>query len=188
MLERVLRQVLVTMVILSALCLSQAALAVVEIYEFEQPRDRARYDAFVEEMRCPKCQNQNLAGSDSPIAKDLRRELYRLLDEGRSDKEIVDFMVARYGDYILYRPKLQANTLMLWLIPALLLLAGLWLLLSVLRARRRAPADSLLTDEGSPIAAGDLSQDEQRRLTALLGEQAESGECQPIESNGVETD
>ncbi len=76
------------------------ALAAVDVREFDNETDRARYQSFIDELRCPKCQNQNLAGSDAPIAKDLRDQVYRLIEEGRSDKEIVDFMVERYGDSI----------------------------------------------------------------------------------------
>src|SRR5690625_1667978 len=86
-------------------------------YEFDNEVDRKRYVSFIEEMRCPKCQNQNLSGSDSPIAADLRRELYFLIQDGRSDMEIVDFMVERYGEYILYRPRLSSATVLLWFGP-----------------------------------------------------------------------
>src|SRR5690625_4639181 len=86
----------------------------IDAYEFDNEVDRKRYVSFIEEMRCPKCQNQNLSGSDSPIAADLRRELYFLIQDGRSDMEIVDFMVERYGEYILYRPRLSSATGLLW--------------------------------------------------------------------------
>ena len=98
--------------------LSLPAAAVVDTYEFDDEVTRQRYLSFVEELRCPKCQNQNLAGSDSPIAADLRRELYLQLEAGRSDKEIIDFMVARYGDYVLYRPPVKSSTVLLWVLPA----------------------------------------------------------------------
>ncbi len=77
-----------------------------------------RYQKFIEELRCPKCQNQNLAGSNSPISEDLRREIYRLIDDGKSDTEIVQFMLDRYGDFILYRPRLTSETAILWAAPA----------------------------------------------------------------------
>lgn len=116
---------------------SFSAQAVVDIYEFDNDVTRERYLSFIEEMRCPKCQNQNLAGSDSPIASDLRRELYRLLMEDKSDKEIVDFMVARYGDYVLYRPQIKGNTALLWGLPAGLLLFGLVMVGFTVRQRRQ---------------------------------------------------
>ena len=90
------------------LCLfSSLSMAVVETYDFDNEVDRNRYHQFVDELRCPKCQNQNLAGSNAPIAKDLRRELHRLLQDGQTDTQIVDFMVDRYGDFVLYRPRLM---------------------------------------------------------------------------------
>jgi cytochrome c-type biogenesis protein CcmH len=120
--------------------------AVVEIYEFDDDVTRQRYQSFIEELRCPKCQNQNLAGSDSAIAQDLRRELHRLLEDGQSDKEIIDFMVSRYGDYVLYRPQLKRNTMMLWGLPLILLLIGAVTVVLVVRVRNRK-VDVSITDE-----------------------------------------
>lgn len=147
-------------------CTAQAA---IEVYEFEDDELRARYQVFVEEMRCPKCQNQNLAGSDSPIAADLRRELHRLLNEGKSDEEITDFMVARYGDFILYKPRVQSSTLMLWLTPLVLFGLGIavviWFALSgrkqahVISDEERARLDALIANtaraKGTSSVPGD---------------------------------
>jgi len=131
--------------------------ALVEVYQFDSDQQRQRYQSFVDDLRCPKCQNQNLAGSDSPIASDLRRELHELLKNGMSDKEIVDFMVDRYGDYVLYSPRLQPNTWLLWFAPlALLLVGGLVIALIVRRRNASAP-------ERTP-----LTKTEQDRLNALL--------------------
>ncbi|MBB6521794.1 cytochrome c-type biogenesis protein [Pseudoteredinibacter isoporae] len=116
-----------------------SAQAVVDLYEFDDPSLRERYLVLVDELRCPKCQNQNLSGSDSPIASDLRRELHRLLQEGQSDEEIKDYMVARYGDYVLYRPRLGAKTLLLWGGPIALLLLGL--IVAFFIFRRQAPVE-----------------------------------------------
>ena len=136
-----------------------AAVAAIDVHEFDNDVERQRYQSFIDEMRCPKCQNQNLSGSDSPIAEDLRRELYAMIQDGRSDKEIVDFMVERYGDYILYRPRLTPATVMLWVGPAVLFLAGLIILIVIVRQRRRG---ALLK---GPLA---LDSEEQSRLAALL--------------------
>jgi len=133
--------------------------AVVEIYEFDSEVTRQRYLSFVEELRCPKCQNQNLAGSDSPIASDLRRELRRLLDEGRSDTEIAGFMVQRYGEYVLYKPKLQRNTMILWGLPLLLLVGALFCVLILVRRRR-----SVVGDQQEAA----LNSQQQQRLNDLL--------------------
>ncbi len=131
--------------------------AVIDVYKFEDDVTRQRYLSFIEEMRCPKCQNQNLAGSDSPIAADLRRELHRLLEEGKSDKEIVDFMVDRYGEYVLYRPRVKTNTALLWGLPAGLLLIGGVLVGLTLRQRQQKLGQS-----------SELSAAEQARLDELL--------------------
>jgi len=129
------RSLLAMMLLLCAL----GARAAIDPYEFGDAAERQRYQHFIEEMRCPKCQNQNLAGSDAPIAADLRRELRRLLREGRSDREITDYMVARYGEFILYDPPFDRKTALLWLAPAALLLGGV-AAVAVIVARRRAPA------------------------------------------------
>jgi cytochrome c-type biogenesis protein CcmH len=133
---------------------STAVWGAIDVHEFDNEVQRQRYLSFIEEMRCPKCQNQNLAGSDSPIANDLRRELYTLIMDGKSDREIVDFMVARYGEYILYRPRLSPATMLLWLGPVILLLIGIVTLILVVRQRRRAAleypqtnAEALLSPE-----------------------------------------
>lgn len=110
--------------------------AVIETYEFENAEQEARYQHFTEVLRCPKCQNQNLAGSDSPIAADLRRELAKQIRGGKADDEIVDFMVARFGDFVLYDPPFKANTWLLWLAPAGLLMAGLVAVMLLLRRRQ----------------------------------------------------
>ena len=91
---------------------------------FEDAGQEQRFQTLTEELRCLVCQNQNLADSDAPLAQDLRQEIHDMLVAGRSDEEIRAFLVDRYGDFVLYRPALKGNTLMLWLAPALLLLLG----------------------------------------------------------------
>ncbi len=133
-----LSQLLFTLGIL-ALSVPQAY-AVIETYEFDSELEAERYHQFIEELRCPKCQNQNLSGSNSPIAEDLRRELYRMLQDGKSDQQIVDFMVERYGDFILYRPRFNPETALLWLSPIIFLLLGLFVMFSVYRRQRSTAA------------------------------------------------
>ncbi len=147
--------------LLPLLFLFPKAEGAIEAHTFDSDLERQRYQSFIEELRCPKCQNQNLAGSDSPISADLRRELYSMITAGKSDKEIVDFMVARYGDFILYRPRVTPATYMLWLLPGGLLLLGLFVMMMILRQRRRAA----LTQTPQ-----ELSEEEQRKLATLLGE------------------
>jgi len=106
-----------------------------------QYRDRAeeaRFHALTAELRCVQCQNQSLADSNAQIAHDLRREVLVLMHEGHSDAEIKQFLVERYGEFVLYRPRMQGSTLLLWLTPGVLLLAGAALLVVQVRRRRQA--------------------------------------------------
>lgn len=128
--------------------------ASIDVYDFETPEQEQRFRVLIEELRCPKCQNQNLAGSDAAVARDLKDRTYRLLREGKSDVEIRQHMVERYGDFITYRPPLRAGTLLLWLGPLLLLLC----VAVVLVWRVRRPA----------TGTAPLSEAEQRRLRELL--------------------
>ena len=89
--------------------------------DFSEDSLRHRYEELIEELRCPKCQNQNLADSNSPISVDLRRQIHRLLEEGKSDDEIKDYLVARYSKFILYRPLLDYSTWFLWVAPFILI-------------------------------------------------------------------
>jgi cytochrome c-type biogenesis protein CcmH len=129
--------------ILLALLLATASLsaqAAIETYEFDSPEMEAEYKQLVEELRCLVCQNQNLAGSDADLAQDLRRETYEMLRQGKSREQVVEFMVARYGDFVLYRPQFKSSTYLLWLGPFLLLLVVLFIVVRRLRAAGK-PAD-----------------------------------------------
>jgi len=106
-----------------------------------------RMVAISEELRCLVCQNESLAGSQADLAKDLRREIREQIQSGRSDQEILDFMVDRYGDFVRYRPPLKGATLLLWFGPFLLLAAGLAGLLMFLRRRARRVAEATLSAE-----------------------------------------
>ncbi|MEQ8859351.1 MAG: cytochrome c-type biogenesis protein CcmH [Pseudomonadales bacterium] len=123
----------------------------VDLYEFDDAAQQARYRALIAELRCPKCLNTNLAGSDAPIAQDLRRTVHRLITvEGMSDGEIRGYLQARYGDFVLYDPPFRPDTWVLWLAPAGLLLIGLVVLLRMLR---RPPAPPLSADEAAQLRA-----------------------------------
>lgn len=139
---------------------ADASLAVIETYQFDNEVLEKRYHNFVEELRCPKCQNQNLAGSNSPIAKDLRRELHRLLDDGKSDQEIVNYMVSRYGDFILYRPRFNPETALLWLAPGIFLITGVFLMIRVFLRQRQG--------NSSAVVENQLDVAEQQALDQLL--------------------
>lgn len=129
----------------------------IDTYEFNSPDERDRYGQFIEELRCPKCKNQNLVGSNSPIAKDLRRELHRLIVEGETDDGIKTFMVDRYGDFVLYRPPLQKNTYVLWYGPLVMLLVALLVLGFIIFNRSK-----------TPNVNGGLTDGEQESLEAFL--------------------
>ncbi len=124
---------------------SLSAQAVIETYQFDSPELRERYNVFVKELRCPKCQNQNLEDSNAGVAADLRREVHRLLHDGYSDDEIYDYMVARYGEFVLYRPKVSGITLYLWLAPAVLLVLAVGTVAVIVR-RSSQQRDEVVTD------------------------------------------
>lgn len=123
------------------------AAAPIEDLTFADAEQEARYDKLIEELRCPKCLNSNLAGSDAPIAASLRAEIREQLAEGRSDEEILDFMTARYGDFVLYRPPLRPDTLVLWFGPLALLIAGFLILRRMLVGARATKEEALDPDE-----------------------------------------
>ena len=102
---------------------------------FESQQQQDRFDQLTKELRCLVCQNQNLADSDAPLAHDLRREVHAMLQTGQSNEQIKQFMVERYGDFVLYRPPVQTNTYLLWLGPLVLLLIGAWVLRSNIKKR-----------------------------------------------------
>jgi cytochrome c-type biogenesis protein CcmH len=124
----------------------------------EDPAVEARLIAISEEMRCLVCQNESLAGSRSDLANDLRRELRTLIKAGKTDAEIREFMVARYGDFVLYRPPVKPTTWLLWAGPFLLMITAVVVLLVYLRRRNRAVGDEVLPDEESSRAAALLKE------------------------------
>jgi Uncharacterized protein involved in biosynthesis of c-type cytochromes len=139
------------------LMLPLQAMAAIDVYDFPSDDQRKRYQKFLEELRCPKCKNNNLAGTNSEIADDLRRELHKMVLEGKSDAEIIDFMVSRYGDFVLYRPPVQKNTIALWAGPVVFLVIGLGTVGWIVLRRRKFVA-----------SRAELTEDEQRQLAALL--------------------
>ena len=130
---------------LTVMLTSTADASPVDTYEFKDEVTKIRFQALTKELRCPKCQNQNLADSNSPISKDLRRELYNLLQAGKADMEIIDFMVNRYGEFVLYRPRVSSLTYMLWFGPAILLLIGVIVVVLVIRRKQPKPEKLALT-------------------------------------------
>lgn len=162
-----LMKTLPTLWLLAALLMAGFASAAEDTYKFNNEVDRKRFQSFVEEMRCPKCQNQNLADSDSPISEDLRREIYEMIQDDRSDKEIVDALVDSYGQYILYRPPLNASTWALWFFPVALLLVGIVVLIWIAVRRRQGAQDGT-----AGVPGKDLDAAERARLEALLNSES----------------
>ena len=109
------------------------SLAVIETYEFSSPDLELRYKALCQELRCPKCQNQNIADSNAPISRDLRALVHEQLEAGATDEEIIDFLVDRYGEFVRYRPGMDSNTLWLWLAPIILLVMAVAVVVTQIR-------------------------------------------------------
>ena len=110
--------------------------AAIETYEFESTQMEADYYRLVSELRCLVCQNQNLAGSNADLAKDLRRQTYELLVQGKTPDQVAQYMVDRYGDFVLYRPRLKRDTLLLWFGPFVMLVLVLWLVIRAMRKKQ----------------------------------------------------
>ena len=115
------------------------AMAITAEQKFDKPEQQALYDRLGQEVRCLVCQNQTIGDSSAPLASDLRREIRRMLEEGMTDEQIFDFLVQRYGEFALYRPRTSGKTLVLWAAPVVLLLGGALLLWRILRQRMALP-------------------------------------------------
>ncbi|ALO46307.1 cytochrome c-type biogenesis protein [Pseudohongiella spirulinae] len=155
--------------------------AQMDVYEFETDEQQRRFRQLSNDFRCPMCQNANLSSSPGGVAADLRREIYLMIIDGMSDEEIESFMLERYGDFILYRPRLTVQTLLLWFGPVLFLLAGVWIAWNITRRSGRgseepaaiSPAPSSAPDAASKtsgVHTAPLSPEEKRRLAQLLGD------------------
>ena len=124
---------------LTFLSLSVSVLAIDSEQAFDDPVLQARYEKLIAEVRCVTCQNQNIKDSNAFIASDLRREIRRMIGEGKSNDEIADFLVTRYGDFVLYRPRFEGKTLALWIAPFLLVFFGGVALVRIVRHRMALP-------------------------------------------------
>jgi len=147
------------LVLLSWLWAVAAGASTLASFQFDNPEQKQEFRALIEQMRCLVCQNESLAASNAELAGDLRREIYEMFMAGKSKDEITEFMVARYGDFVLYSPPLKPSTYLLWFGPIVLLVFAALMLIRALR-RRQQSADA------------ELSADEEKRLADLLGPQA----------------
>jgi len=151
----ILIEVLKAILVAGLLAMSTASAYTLEAFAFEDPAQATAFRELIEELRCLVCQNESLSGSQAELAKDLREEVYRRFQAGEGRDEIVDFLVARYGDFVLYDPPLKPSTYPLWFAPFLLVSVGALFLTRTLLRKRQAP------EEG-------LSESEQERLQALF--------------------
>lgn len=150
----------VFMIVFSLLVLSNPSIyAAVEVKTFATPQQELRYKKLIEELRCLVCQNQNLAGSDAGLAQDLRKQVYKMINAGNSDEEILDFMVTRYGDFVLYRPPFKATTFLLWIGPFIILAIGMLVLIRFIRQRKNVVTT--------------ITNDDKEKLKQLLDEDKE---------------
>ncbi len=112
-----------------------------------------RYHAILNELRCLVCQNQTIAESDADLAKDLRNEVRRMLEEGASSSDIIDFMVSRYGDFVLYKPLVKPKTYLLWFGPFIFLVAALIILVLIVKGQRKSVRAQLSTEEQARLSS-----------------------------------
>lgn len=149
---------LICCLVLLSFSFTNLAVAQVDTFEFETAEQQERFRQLSNELRCPQCQNANLTGSTGGIAEDLRREVHRMIMEGMTNAEIEQFVFERYGDFIFYRPRLRAETVLLWFGPLVFLLIGGFAAFSIARRARKAEADK-----------ASLDSTQQARLKEILG-------------------
>jgi cytochrome c-type biogenesis protein CcmH len=134
--------------------------AAIDVYQFDNTEKQARFQTLTAELRCPKCQNQNLADSNSEIATDLRTKIYQMLVADKSDDVIIDYMLARYGEFVLYKPRMRGQNLLLWYGPVGLLMIGLMVIFFIVRQRRQKSS--------VPLVDTALNKNQQHALATLL--------------------
>ena len=127
-----------------------------EAFKFDSKAEEQHFKDLIEELRCLVCQNQSLADSDAELAHDLRAEVYDMIQAGKSDEEIVTFLVTRYGDFVLYNPPVKPSTYLIWFGPFVLLIIAAFLLLRAVRRQKNIPAT-------------EINSEERARLDAILG-------------------
>ncbi|AMG05034.1 cytochrome c-type biogenesis protein CcmH [Vibrio mimicus] len=144
----------------AAMLVSLSALATIEVYDFDTPEQEKQFQELGATLRCPKCQNNTIADSNAELAQDLRQKVYEMTKEGKSKSEIVDYMIARYGNFVTYNPPFTLGTAILWLGPISVLVIGFTVI--VLRSRRKARG---------AVNTADWNEEQEARLKALLKEE-----------------
>jgi cytochrome c-type biogenesis protein CcmH len=134
--------------------------AAVEIKKFDNEQQEHRYKYIIDELRCLVCQNQNISGSNAGLAKDLRKQVHKMILAGEDDEAIFDFMVTRYGDFVLYRPPFKATTFLLWVGPFIIFVFGLFMLIRFIRQRKK-------------VVVTELNSGDKEKLKQLLNEDKE---------------
>ncbi|WP_416138098.1 cytochrome c-type biogenesis protein [Halomonas sp. HK25] len=145
------RTLITTLTLLLVAGLAQAG--GIELREFDDPVLEQRYRSLTASLRCPTCENQAINDSAAPVSGDMRDRVYLLLQDGRADIEIRDHMVQRFGDYVLYNPRLEGRTFLLWGLPAGLVLLAALLVVLIVRSRRNASATALSAEERARLQA-----------------------------------
>jgi cytochrome c-type biogenesis protein CcmH len=123
------------------------ATTTLESYHFSDHKEELRFKDLISQLRCLVCQNESLADSDADLAHDLRQEVYEMMLAGKSDKQVTDYLVQRYGDFVLYKPPFKPSTWLIWFGPFGVLLIALWLLLRAVRRQRSVPDPELSAAE-----------------------------------------
>jgi cytochrome c-type biogenesis protein CcmH len=147
--------------------IGQAAFAMpVDTFKFESVKQETAFHKLSNELRCLVCQNQSIADSNADLAKDLRNEIYKMLQQGKSEDQIIDFMVQRYGDFVLYNPPMKPLTWLLWFGPVIALLVGFIVVVRYIRNQRNLTiADELSSEEHQRLAALQSDLKQARRAT-----------------------
>ncbi|OBX46292.1 cytochrome c-type biogenesis protein [Haemophilus haemolyticus] len=149
-----------TWLFLTALLFSSVAFSSIDALNFSSPQQESDYHQLTQSLRCPQCQNNNIADSNATIAVDMRGKVFELLQEGKSKNDVVDYMVARYGNFVTYDPPMTASTLVLWIAPLLLVLLGVvFLLRRKPKAQSAVKSQDILTDEDNARLAELLNKD-----------------------------
>ena len=136
-----------------AVLLTPLSAAPVVTYDFASEEQEALFNKLSTELRCLVCQNQAISDSNAELAKDLRDEMYGMLQQGKSEKEIVEFMVERYGDFVLYNPPLKPMTWLLWFGPAFALIAGFFFVVRIINRQKQAAVTEMSSEEADRLKA-----------------------------------